>query len=53
MQATRDFTAHIDGTVYQCKKGEAFAGTRHALYLLEKEGLIAKVRPMKKKGETK
>lgn len=48
MIATKDFKAYVDGVTYEVKQGETFEGTRHAIYLLEKQGLIEKVKPMRK-----
>lgn len=48
MIATKDFTAHIDGVDYSLKRGEEFIGSRHAIYLLGKQGLIEKVKPARK-----
>ena len=53
MKATKDFKALIDGAVYELKQGEEFNGTRHARYLLEKQGLIEAVKPARKKGTAK
>ncbi len=42
MQATADFTAHINGTVYALKKGEEFKGDARAASHLKAIGLIDK-----------
>ena len=47
MQATRDFTAHINGADYSLKQGDEFKGDARAQAHLLNLGLIAK--PKKKK----
>lgn len=42
MQATNDFTAHINGNVYSLKKGEEFKGDARAAAHLKAIGLIDK-----------
>lgn len=49
MQATADFTAHIDGVEYSLKKGEEFDGGSVAAEHLKKLGLLkAKSRKVEK-----
>lgn len=42
MQATSDFTAHINGTVYALKKGDEFKGDARAEAHLKAIGLLEK-----------
>lgn len=42
MQATADFTAHINGTDYALKKGEEFLGDARAAEHLTAIGLLEK-----------
>lgn len=47
MQATRDFTAHVNGADYALKKGQLFKGDARAAEHLEAMGLL-KAKEVKK-----
>ena len=47
MQATSDFTAHINGTDYALKKGKEFKGDARAAEHLKAIGLIAEAKKAK------